>query len=135
MARVVPASLWARRRLPPGLLVTAVTATVMTYGELSVEALVAVVASGCLLAGLGLARRVGSATEPVGRAGLPWLVWVVAVALWECLTYVLRERVPTLSDLVDPVLAHAIPRGAATVAWLAAGLWLVTRPSRLPGAR
>jgi hypothetical protein len=38
------------------------------------------------------------------------------------------DRLPTLSDLADPALAHPPLRAAATVGWLAVGAWLLSRP-------
>lgn len=100
---------------------------VVVYGELSTGALVAVGSTGALLAGVGLTQRVGEAAPPVGSGGLPWLGWLVAVAAWELLTLV-DGALRTLSDLLDPVLAHPGPRGVATLGWLAAGAWLLARP-------
>jgi hypothetical protein len=102
---------------------------VMVYGELSSAALIAVGTTGAVLAGCGLAWRAGQAAPPVGRRGLPWLLWLAAAAMWELLTFV-DEDLVTLSDLLDPVLAHPALRGAATAGWLAAGAWLLTRPGR-----
>ena len=118
------------------LLVTAAAAgvfAVVRYGELSPPALVAVLASGCVVAAVGLARLAGSAAAPVRRAGLPWLLWSLAVLGWEAVTLAYRSWLPPVSDLLDPVLANAAVRGAATAAWFAAGWWLVTRPSRSRG--
>jgi hypothetical protein len=44
------------------------------------------------------------------------------------------DDLPTLSDLADPALASPALRGAATLCWLAAGAWLLTRPSSRPPA-
>ena len=101
-------------------------AAVMAWGELSLGALLAVGTAGTIMAGLGLVRRSGEAAPPVGRRGLPWLVWVAAAVSWELLT--LADDMPTMSDLADPALAHPALRGAATLCWLAAGGWLITRP-------
>jgi hypothetical protein len=117
----------ATRRLAPVLLGAPCVAVVVVYGELSREALVAVAVTGAVLAGVGLTRRAGEAAPPVGRRGLPWLAWLAAAVAWELLTLV-REDLPTLSDLLDPVLAVPALRGAATVGWLAAGAWLLARP-------
>ena len=106
---------------------TACVGVVAVHGELSGQALVAVVGSGTVLTAVGLVRRAGAGADPVGRSGAPWLVWVVAAVAWELLTFA-ADGLPTLSDLMDPVLAHPAPRGAATVGWLVAGAWLVTRP-------
>jgi hypothetical protein len=105
-----------------------VVATVATFGELSVQALLVVSATGLAIVWRGLARRAGAAAAPVGVGGLPWCAWLVVLALWE-LAMDLDDRVPTLSDLADPVLAHPVLRGLATVGWLAAGFWLVARPA------
>ena len=78
---------------------------------------------------IGLQRGAGSALPPVGRAGLRWLAWLLALAWWELLTLLANDRYPTLSDLADPTLAHPTCRAAATALWLAAGDWLLRRPS------
>lgn len=104
-------------------------AVVVAWGELSTEALVAVAVTGAVLAGVGLAQRAGEAAPAVGRRGLPWLVWAAAALAWELLTLA-HDALPTLSDLLDPVLAVPVVRGVATAAWLAAGAWLLARPHR-----
>lgn len=103
--------------------------TVAVFGELSVEALVAVSATGVIVLSAALTRRAGEATEPVGRRGLPWLAWLAAALAWELLVLA-DDAQPTLSDLMDPVLVHPAPRAAATAVWLAAGVWLLARPAR-----
>ena len=100
---------------------------VVNCGELSTGALIAVGSTGAVLAGVGLARRAGEAASPVGRGGWPWLVWIAAAVTWEALTLV-DDDLPTLSDLLDPVLGHPAPRGVATICWLMVGAWLLTRP-------
>ena len=105
------------------------------YGEFSWPAMAAVAAAGCVLAGLGLARRAGSATRAVPRAAGPWLTWLSALAGWELYTWLLNRGLPTLSDLLDPVLAHPVLRGAATLLWFAAGVWLLRRPTTTGGDR
>ncbi len=114
-------------RLAPLIAGVPCVAAVVTYGELSTAALIAVGATGALLAGVGLLRRVGEAAPPVARSHLPWLIWLTAAVAWELLTLV-NADLPTLSDLADPILAVPTLRGAATVAWLAAGAWLLARP-------
>jgi hypothetical protein len=52
---------------------------------------------------------------------------VAAVVGWELITLA-DDDMPTVSDLADPALAHPALRGAATLCWLAAGAWLLTRP-------
>ncbi|MEX5716936.1 hypothetical protein [Geodermatophilus maliterrae] len=115
----------------PGAVVVAV---VVVGGELSPAALLAVGTAGAVVAGLGLARRSGEAAPPVGRRALPWLGWLVAAGAWELVTLA-DDDVPTVSDLADPLLAHPVLRGAATVCWLAAGAWLLARPRRRARAR
>ena len=102
---------------------------VATWGELSVGALLAVGTAGAMVTGLALARRSGEAAAPVGRRGLPWLGWLTAAVFWELVTLADHD-LPTASDLADPLLAHPVVRGGATVCWLAAGAWLLTRPRR-----
>ncbi len=114
-------------RLAPLIAGVPCVAAVVTYGELSTAALIAVGATGALLAGVGLLRRVGEAAPPVAGGRLPWLIWLTAVMAWEVLTLVDAD-LPTLSDLADPILAVPTLRGAATVGWLAAGAWLLARP-------
>jgi hypothetical protein len=108
-------------------------AAVAVAGELSAGALLAVAAAGAVVTAAALARRAGAGTAPVGRRGLPWLAWLGAAVAWELVTLADAD-LPTLSDLADPVLAPPVLRGGATLAWLAAGAWLVTRPGpRRPG--
>lgn len=122
------------RRAAALLLAIVCVATVPVYGELSVQALVAVTVTGVVLSVIGLVRRSGEAADPVGRRARPWVAWLVAALVWELAT-LRAERLPTLSDLMDPVLAHPVPRGAAAIAWLAAGAWLLTRPVHADDAR
>lgn len=105
-----------------------VAATVGTYGELTPEAFVAVIVAGFALSGVALRRRSGSGAEPASRTALVWLVWLVAVGLWELNTVLHESRLPTLSDLMDPILAHPLIRATATAAWFLAGIWLLARP-------
>jgi hypothetical protein len=121
------------RRLTCAAAAVACAVAVAVAGELSSGALLAVAAAGAVVTAAGLARRAGAGAAPVGRRGLPWLGWLGAAAVWELVTLA-DDDLPTLSDLADPVLASPVLRGGATLAWLAAGAWLVTRPgSRRPG--
>ncbi len=131
-ARVVSSPL--ARRLTSAAAATSCVAVVAVEGELSAGALLAVGTTGLLVAGLGLARRSGEAAPPVGRRGLPWLGWLAAAVSWELVTLA-GDDLPTVSDLADPLLAHPVPRGAATVCWLAAGAWLLARPRSRPASR
>ena len=112
---------------------TSCVAAVMAWGELSLGALLAVGTAGTVMVGLGLVRRSGEAAPPVGRRGLPWLVWGTAAVSWE-LWMLADDDLPSVSDLADPALAHPVLRGAATLCWLAAGAWLLARPSHRPPA-
>jgi hypothetical protein len=116
-------------RLTAAAVAVPCVATVVVWGELSLGALLAVVTAGVIVVGLGLARRAGEAAPPVGRRGVPWLGWLTAAVAWELVTLA-DDGVPTVSDLADPLLAHPVLRGAATLAWLAAGAWLLARPGR-----
>ena len=121
------------RRLTCAAAAVACAVAVAVGGELSSGALLAVAAAGGVVTAAGLARRAGAGAAPVGRRGLPWLGWLGAAVAWELVTLA-DDDLPTLSDLADPVLASPVLRGGATLAWLAAGAWLVTRPgSRRPG--
>ena len=106
---------------------------VMAWGELSLGAFLAVGTVGTIIVGLGLVRRCGETAPPVGRQGLPWLVWGTAAVSWELIMLV-DDDMPSLSDLADPALAHSAVRGTATLCWLAAGVWLLSRPSYRPPA-
>ena len=102
-------------------------AAVVSSGELSAGALLAVGGTGVLVAVVGLAGSAGEAAPPVGRRGRPWLGWLAAALAWEVVT-LLDDDLPTVSDLADPLLAHPPVRGAATATWLLAGAWLIARP-------
>jgi hypothetical protein len=116
-------------RLTAAAVAVPCVAAVVVWGELSLGAFLAVVTAGVIVVGLGLARRAGEAAPPVGRRGVPWLGWLMAAVAWELVTLA-DDGVPTVSDLADPLLAHPVLRGAATLAWLAAGAWLLARPGR-----
>jgi hypothetical protein len=116
------------------LAVIPVVATVATFGELTLQSFAAVLAAGTLLTALALRRRSGSAAERVGPLGLVWLAWLAVVSLWELATLLDAASLATLSDLMDPVLAHPALRGAATVVWAVCGWWLLRRPAGLGAA-
>jgi hypothetical protein len=104
---------------------------VLVFGELSTGALLAVGGTGVLVAVVGLVRRAGAAAPSVGRRALPWLGLLAAGVAWELLS-LLDDDLTTVSDLADLVLAHPAVRAAATLAWLLAGAWLLTRPGPHP---
>ena len=124
----------AARRFTSAAVATSCVTVVVTEGESSPGALVAVGTTGLLVAGLALVRRSGAAPLPVGRRGLPWLGWLAAAVSWE-LVALADDGLPTVSDLADPLLAHPVLRGAATVCWLAVGAWLLARPRSRPAPR
>ena len=126
-------SRWARRTAA-ALVGSVCVAVVAVHGELSVQALVAVTVTGAALCAVALVRRSGEGAGPAGRPALPWALWAGAALVWELVT-LRAERLATLSDLMDPVLAHPVLRGAATVGWLAAGAWLLARPAADRAAR
>lgn len=121
----------ARRRIAVvwTLAVIPLVATVATFGELTIQSFVAVLVAGGLLTALALRRRSGSASPAVGRRGLVWLVWLVVVSLWELATLLAASTLATLSDLMDPVLAHPWVRATATLVWAGCGWWLLRRPT------
>jgi hypothetical protein len=121
------------RRVTVAAGATSCVGAVMAWGELSLGALLAVGTVGTIVVGLGLVRRCGEAAPPVGRQGLPWLVWGTAAASWELIMLV-DDDMPSLSDLADPALAHPALRGTATLCWLAAGAWLLAGPTSRPPA-
>src|SRR3954452_5614422 len=106
-------------------------AAVIVFGELSTGALLAVGGPGVLVAVVGLARRSGEAALPVGRRGLPWLGWLAAGLAWGVLA-LLDDALLTVSDRPDRPPAPPPVRAAATLAWLIAGAWLLTRPRHHP---
>jgi hypothetical protein len=102
-------------------------------GELSSAAHLAVLAAGAVVVGLGLVNRTGAGSRPVAPPAGRWLVWPALALAWEAVALV-HGDLPTVSDLLDPLLAPAVVRAAATVAWVAAGAWLATRPGPAAGA-
>jgi hypothetical protein len=102
-------------------------------GELSPAAHVAVLTAGAVVLGVGLLRRAGAGGRPDGRRSAVWLGVLVLVLAWEALALA-ADDLPTISDLLDPVLAPPAARAAATLAWLAVGARLATRPGALVGA-
>ncbi|MGY1728321.1 hypothetical protein ACI79J_15230 [Geodermatophilus sp. SYSU D01062] len=119
------------RRVAAAVVAAGCTAAVTASGELSTGALLAVGGTGLLALAAGLATRAGAAAPRVGRRALPWLAWLAAALAWE-VAALLDGDLPALSDLVDPLLAHPAARAAATLGWLGAGAWLLTRPAVPP---
>ena len=101
--------------------------TVGLGGELSPAAHVAVLTAGAGVVAVGLIRRAGAGSRPAGAPAVRWLVWPALALVWEAVALV-ADDLPTISDLLDPVLAPAVVRAAATLAWLTVGARLATRP-------
>lgn len=95
-----------------------------------------------LIAALGLAavalvwnRAPGSQTGSPQlrlRSRIVWASVGIALCVWEALAYILSVAVPrgwigfpTLSLLLEPTVNFDPTRAVLTVAWLAAGVWLV----------
>ncbi|HEX4724001.1 MAG TPA: hypothetical protein VH333_15900 [Pseudonocardiaceae bacterium] len=73
-----------------------------------------------------------TAIPPVRWGALAWVVLALAWCGWELVSFVHEVNVddvsighPTLSDIVEPLLAHPIVRWLALTAWIAAGYGLV----------
>jgi Family of unknown function (DUF6186) len=110
-----------------GVLALGCAAAVAAYGELHAGSLVAVGATGTLIAGVGLIRRTGSGSPSEGGLPRAPLCLGAALAVGEAVA-LLDDGVPTVSDLADPALAVPVIRAAATLLWCAVGAWLVARP-------
>jgi hypothetical protein len=91
------------------------------------------------LAGVMLAwrtpPRVGQAATPLPSLGLKaWIVVFVALGLWELLALLMQSSLvisdpahPTISTLMDPVLAAGYRRALFLFAWLGFGAYLLER--------
>jgi hypothetical protein len=110
-----------------GVLALGCAAAVAAYGELHAGSLVAVGATGTLIAGVGLIRRTGAGSPSRGRLSSAWLLLGAVLAVVEVVA-LLDDGVPTVSDLADPALAVPAIRAATTLVWCAVGAWLVARP-------
>jgi hypothetical protein len=115
------------RRLTEAAACAPCVAAVLLWGPLSLGALLVVAATGTGIAVVGLVRRSGRGSPPVGRRGLAWCGWATAACAWELVTLVDHD-LRSLSLLTAPLLAHPALRGPVTVSWLWAGAWLITRP-------
>ncbi len=134
--RVTPT---VRPRVTPAIVFAglAYAAVVGTFGRYSWPSTVSVVGPGA--AGVAAAWRRPAREEP-GSLGLdPWgtLSWVavfLAPALWELAALLLQPSLttpsaahPTISTLMDPVLASHLGRSITLVLWLAFGWLLLER--------
>jgi hypothetical protein len=101
------------------------------FPSFSLAANLYVLGLGVLLGGLGLSGRVRRADPPsrLPRAAAWWLVPVVPAAVLELTDFLLgsTRAHPSLSKLLDPVLAGYGPRALGYFAWLCAFWWLVRR--------
>jgi hypothetical protein len=82
-------------------------------------ATVAVLALGVVeIAAAEIVRRRRRSDLP-GRAYLPWVVAIAALAAWELVSLFSQPRSahPTISSIVDPLLAHHAVRWLAFAAW------------------
>jgi hypothetical protein len=110
-----------------GVLALGCAAAVAAYGELHAGSLVAVGATGTLIAGVGLIRRTGAGSPSEGGLPRAPLFFGAVLAVGEAVA-LLDDGVPTVSDLADPALAVPVIRAAATLVWCVVGAWLVARP-------
>ncbi len=78
--------------------------TVGLGGELSPAAHVAVLTAGAVVVGIGLTRRTGAGGAAGGRRGAAWFSVLALALAWEAVALA-RGELPTISDLLDPVLA------------------------------
>jgi hypothetical protein len=110
---------------------------VALFGRYSWPATVGVVAPGA--AGVVVAWRTPSREDPPtsrldSRGAAAWAAVFVALALWELAALLLQPSLttpsqahPTISTLMDPILASYIGRSMVLTLWLAFGWYLVRR--------
>jgi hypothetical protein len=82
-------------------------------------------------------HRAVPAPAPPGRGRLVWPALLVCLAFYELYNFAHQPGVdidswthPTISALVDPLLAGHVVRAVAAGLWLAGGFWLVRLMSR-----
>src|SRR5437867_6997058 len=117
-----------------GLAFAAVAGTFGRYTWPSTISVVGPGAAGVAVAGRRPTRR---ATEPVGLdpwGTVSWVAVFLALALWELAALLLQPSLttpsaghPTISTLMDPVLASHLGRTITLILWLAFGWLLVER--------
>lgn len=98
-------------------------------------------ASAVLVVGWQGPLRPAPLPDPPDRVGIrSWAALFVAAGLWELSALlqqpslmVSSEAHPTISFLMDPVLATHLGRSIALAVWLGAGWWLLTRAPAEPG--
>jgi hypothetical protein len=106
-------------------------------GQNTLPATVAIVLPG--VAGLWLARRRPPPDQPPAArvnsgAALTWALWALAFLLWEAAAFFFQESPtvanpdhPTLSALMEPILAPQPVRALGYLAWLLGGWRLLRR--------
>ena len=96
---------------------------------LTVAAAVAVALAGIALVVLAARRRPPPRVVLATRHVAPWVGLVGVVAAWEATAVLWGNDAahPTLSLLLDPVLATYPGRVAGWITWLGVGRWLVIR--------
>lgn len=117
-----------------GLVYAAVAGSFSRYTWPATFALLIPGAVGVAIAWRGRAGP-GTAPEPLTRSGaLLWAGVFVALALWELTQLLLQPSLttsswahPTISTMMDPVLASHLRRSLFIGGWLSAGWYLVTR--------
>jgi len=128
-----------RFRLTPPVVVAglAYAVVVRTFGRYTWPSTVAIVGPGA--AGVAAAWRQPTHEEPEPRGldrleTLAWVAVFLALALWELAALLLQPSLttpspahPTISTLMDPVLASHLGRSITLLLWLAFGLLLVER--------
>jgi hypothetical protein len=90
-------------------------------------AMVSTALGGTVIFGLAARHGPRAAATRVSRAGLvAWSVWLAAATGWELWALSLHPRSthPTISSLLNSVLASHPGRSVAVLAWLALGCWL-----------
>jgi hypothetical protein len=136
-ARMLTAARRALVRTPPGPVIAVGIGLALVVGgfeRYSWPATLAVWPLVLAAVTLGWPAGSGTAARPAGRGALIWLGWAVLVALWE-LRSLLEQPTwmtsswahPTISVLLDPVLATYAGRVVAFGGWLACGWFLVRR--------
>jgi hypothetical protein len=125
---------WLDRRAGVATAMAALGVVVWTTGRSASVVQVALAAIG--LAALALVLRAGQGAPPARIVDAPgWWVWPVVLlggAALELADFLAQPDAqtdnldhPTLSSVVDPLLADAWPRAVVAAAWLLIGWWLV----------
>ena|SRR5689334_1864869 len=96
---------------------------------LTVAAAVAVVLPAIALVAVAGRRRPPPRAVLARRQVAPWAALVAAVAAWEATALLWGNDAahPTLSLMLDPVLATYLGRVVGWIGWLGVGRWLVNR--------